>query len=54
MAWESFHNESVVNSGLEYFTALFHVPMVYNMFTCILLKEMDFDIGLYEYMHHIQ
>ena len=54
MAWESLHNESIVNSGLEYFTALFHVPMVCNIFTCILLKEMAFDTGLYEYMHHIQ
>lgn len=54
MAWESLHNESTVNSGLEYFTALFHVPMAYNIFTHILLKEMAFDTCLYEYIHHIQ
>lgn len=46
MTWESLHNESIVNSGLEYFTALFYVPMVYNIFTCILLKETAFDTDL--------
>lgn len=29
MAWESLHDESTVNSGLEYFTALFRVSLPY-------------------------
>lgn len=54
MAWESLHNESILNSGFEYFTASFRVPMAHDIFTCILLQEMAFDTGLYENRHHIQ
>lgn len=54
MAWESLHSESIVTSGLEYLTALFHVPVVCDIFTCFLLKEMASDTGHYEYMHLIQ
>lgn len=54
MAWESLHNESIANSGLEYFTALSHVSLVYTIFTCILMKEVVFGTGLHEHIHHIQ
>lgn len=45
MAWERLHNESIVNSGFEYFTASFRVPMAHNIFTGILLEEMAFDMN---------
>lgn len=54
MAWESLHNESIVNSGFEYFTASFRVPMAHNIFTCVLLEKMAFDTGLCECRHGIQ
>lgn len=44
-------DESIVNSGLEYFTALFRVSLP---FICSLMKEVVFSIGLHEHIHHIQ